>query len=859
MRPVGDVTMLFTDVEGSTRLARVAGARWPDVLGEHDRLVEAAIVAAGGCIERIDGDSFFATFADARAAADAAAAAQRALRAHSWPAAVGEVRVRMGLHTGTLERRDGVPFGIEIHRAARIAAASHGGQVLMSQVTRARLGDGADCDDLGLHRLKDFPSPGRLFHLRVDERGARDFPEPRTLDVRPTNLPPAVGRLVGRDGERDEVVATLGEQRARLVTLIGLGGVGKTRLALAIASALVEHHPGGVWLVEADRLADASELLPALASALRLRDAPGVDLLSMMVERFDRAPVVFVLDNLEHLPGAPGVVEELLATVPSARVLATSRVPLRAAGERVVALEPLGAEHARELFASLARDADPRVQLDDDAVAGVCRRVDGLPLALELAAAQLRVLTPPQLAARLESVLALRGGEDRPARQRSLRATLEWSLGGLGAGPRRLFDRLAVFSGPMPLEIIEAVCRDEGDVVVDAAALLDHSLLRRTERGLGLPAALHQLAGERLDASGEREALQLAHAGVIADLGLGGKPTWIMSRAERALAQAAEPETWSAVAWARQRDPALHGRLVAAWAATWVMSAGRLRDAIDETRAAVATARRGSAARGELLLCHAYLLLFVEQVDEAVALADEAMPLLADRTTLQRSRDLLRLGVVQLMAGRKKEAIAIERESLAHARELGDPAQVAHVGLMLAQDLLLCGDVDAAGSLLDEVETLVAGLDIELAGVLPNLRADWALIRHEPGSALAGFAIALDASLQLGTGGQALWDAAGVVVALDALGHTAATLESGALLELDAADQATSLRALRGGGDDLLQVIERSRTTAGEATTERTLATTRAVPPGRRLSRVLELARRPVAPVADPERETTGA
>ncbi len=841
-RPVGDVTMLFTDVEGSTRLARLAGAGWPDVLSAHDRLVETAIVAAGGHVERTQGDAFFATFKSAPAAAEAVAAAQQALRAHHWPAEIGEIRVRMGLHTGTLERRGEHAFGIEIHRAARIGDAAHGGQVLMSQVTHTLLGDGFDCDDLGLHRLKDFPMPGRLFHLRVDERAASDFPAPRTLGVRPTNLPPAVGPLIGRDRERDEVVAAL-EQGGRLVTLIGLGGVGKTRLALAAASALVERYPGGVWLVEADRLGDASEILPTLASALRFRDTPGVDLLSVLDERFDRAPVLFVLDNLEHLPGAPAVVGELVATVRSASVLATSRVALRAAGERVVALAPLGAEHAGELFASLARAADPRVRLDDEAVAAVCRRVDGLPLALELAAAQLRVLTPPELAARLESVLALRGGEERPARQRSLRATLEWSLGGLGAEPRRLFDRLAVFSGAMPLDIIEAVCGDESDVVLDAAALLDHSLLRRSARGLGLPAALQQLARERLNASGERDVLLRTHAGVVADIGLGGKPTAIMSSAEHARADAALPETWSAAAWARQHDPELHGRLVAAWAATWVINAGRLRDAIDETQVAVANAPAGSALRGELLLCHAFLLHFSEKADEAVAIADEAMPLLTERTGVQRIRDLLRLGMVQLMAGRQEAAIATEREALALARELGDPPQLAHVAAMLGQDLLVCGDVDAAGRLLDEAEAAVAGADVEINGMLPNLRADWALKRAEPARALAGFATALDASLRHGIGGQGLWDAAGVVVALDAVGDTAATLESVALVELEAADQATPLRTLRGGGDDMRQAIERCRAIAGATGVADSLAAAQALTPGRRLSRVLELAR----------------
>jgi ATP/maltotriose-dependent transcriptional regulator MalT len=290
-----------------------------------------------------------------------------------------------------------------------------------------------------------------------------------------------------------------------------------------------------------------------------------------------------------------------------------------------------------------------------------------------------------------------------------------------------------------------------------------------------------------------------------------------------------------------------------------VFQAGRLRVAIDETRAALATARPGSALRGELLLSYAHLLLFVEKTDEATEMARAAIPLLADRTPRERSRDLLLVAVVHFMAGRTEEAMAAGRESLANARRLGDPARLAYVASMVAQDLVMCGELDAAGRLLDEAESLVVGLDIGLAEQLPSVRAEWALARGDPAHALEGFAVSLDIGLRHDMTGGALWDAAGVVVALDALGHTAATLEAGALVELEAAEQGTPLRTLRSGSDALREALDRSRATAPAASTARILAAARALPSGRRLSRVLELARRPVEPVADPKRETIGA
>ena len=270
--------MLFTDIEGSTQLARALGSDWPTVLGEHRRLLVAAIVAAGGQVQDTEGDAFFATFGRADDAVAAAAAGQRSLRSYEWPPVVGELRVRMGVHVGVVHRDDGGLAGIEIHRAARIGAAAHGGQVLLSVDVGVALASEVDVEDLGLHRLKDFPEPLRLFHLRVhSDRGSAAFPAPRTLQARPTNLPPARRALVGRVAVWAEVQEALHDHQ--VVTLTGLGGVGKTHLALSIAAGMLGERPGGVWLVRGDRLGAASELIPALASAMRVRDMPGRGLL----------------------------------------------------------------------------------------------------------------------------------------------------------------------------------------------------------------------------------------------------------------------------------------------------------------------------------------------------------------------------------------------------------------------------------------------------------------------------------------------------------------------------------------------------------------------------------------------------
>ncbi|HEY2653934.1 MAG TPA: adenylate/guanylate cyclase domain-containing protein, partial [Solirubrobacteraceae bacterium] len=342
--PAGTIAMLFTDIEGSTSLTARLGERWPAVLQAHHGLLTEAIEAEGGYIDGTEGDAFFATFDDPGAGLRAAVAGQRALRAHAWPEDMGELRVRMGLHAGHVDRGPTGYVGLEVHRAARVGAAAHGGQLLLTAAARELAGDQIPLEFLGAHRLRDFPSPVQLYCAVIDGRGASAFPPPRTYDVRPTNLPAGVPSLVGRDEDLRRVRAALIEDGERVVTVTGRGGAGKTSLALVVGSELLEEHPGGVWWVP---LSDSSALIDVIASATGAdRDVEGSAAEAIVGRLRAAGPVLLILDNLEHLlDTAPGL-QSLLDALPDLRLLLTSQVPTRLADERIVPLDALDDEAA---------------------------------------------------------------------------------------------------------------------------------------------------------------------------------------------------------------------------------------------------------------------------------------------------------------------------------------------------------------------------------------------------------------------------------------------------------------------------------------------------------------------------------
>ena len=448
--PSGTVTFLFTDIEGSTRLLHELGDAYADVLAEHRRVLRDALTLHGGVEVDTQGDAFFFAFARARDALAAAAEAQKALSS-------GRVGVRMGLHTGEPLLTEEGYVGIDVHRAARIAAAGHGGQILVSQSTRDLVG--ADrVRDLGKHRLKDLTAPERIYQL-----GDAAFPPLKTLDR--TNLPITATALVGRERELTELTDLL-RNGTNLVTVTGAGGSGKTRLALQVAAELADDFSDGVFFVPLAPVQDAALVAPTIARATGVRD----------LEDLRESEALMLLDNLEHLLPAASELSSLLATAANVKLLVTSRIRLHVSAELEYPLAPFAEDEAIEFFVERARAVRRDVR-HDAAVGEICRRLDGLPLALELAASRVKVLDPPLLLERLgRSLPVLTGGSrDAPERQQTLRATLEWSYTLLETRLQQVFTRLAVFAGSFSLEAAEQVARAELDEI---SALVDWSLLK---------------------------------------------------------------------------------------------------------------------------------------------------------------------------------------------------------------------------------------------------------------------------------------------------------------------------------------------------------------------------------------------
>ena len=540
-RPTGTVTFLFTDIEGSTRLWEEQPEAMALAVSRHDALLREAIGAHGGYVFTTAGDAFSAAFADPGQALDAAVAAQLAIGAEPWP--VGELRVRMGLHAGTAHERDGDYFGPVLNRTARIMSAGHGGQVLASRtvvdLVQGRLGDGLGLRSLGEHRLKDLGAP-ELLHEVVHPGLRSDFPPLRTLEGRPGNLPAELTSFIGR---ADELAATVERlERERLVTLTGVGGSGKTRLALQAAAETVDRYPDGIWFVELAPLRDPEDIAPLIAESIGVArgaagDRSGLGALELAEAFLGPRTSLLVLDNCEHLiGGAAGVVDRLLRKCPDLCVLATSREGLGIVGEHLVQVpsmrlpapgEPAEATDAVQLFAERAAAVGP-FQLTGEnigAVSEICRRLDGMPLAIELAAARTRMFAADELARRLEDAFRLLTGGSRTAlpRQQTLAATIDWSYRLLTDVERIIFDRLAVFRGGFRLDAAEAVLIgdgvDAGDVFDSIASMVDKSMVQRIgDDRFGLLETVRQFARERLVEDGDAEEWRRRHAEYFASV-----------------------------------------------------------------------------------------------------------------------------------------------------------------------------------------------------------------------------------------------------------------------------------------------------------------------------------------------------
>jgi predicted ATPase/class 3 adenylate cyclase len=534
--PTGTVTFLFTDIEGSTRLLQQLGDRYAAVRDEHAAIVRRAVAEAGGVEVSTEGDSFFVAFASPLAAVRAAVAAQRGLAAHHWPPG-RPVQVRMGLHTGEGVLGGDNYVGLDVNRAARIAATGHGGQVVVSDATRGlvrhALPEGVTFRDLGRHRLKDLALPEHLHDLVVEGLRA-DFPPPRTLDARRDNLPVQLTSLVGRQEEIAEVTRLL--DRTRLVTLSGPGGVGKTRLAVAVAERLRDRFAAGIVFVP---LAAVTRPELALAGIAR---AVGADLvgthapLEALAEQLGDDRWLLVLDNLEQVIDVAGDLDQLLARCPGVTVLATSRRVLGMGAEREYPVAPLPlpadpagdpveaplASPAVALFVERARAVRHDFALTQRtawAVVELCRRLEGLPLAIELAAARTRLLDPDAILGRLATSLdALgTGAVDLPERQRTLRATVDWSVGLLEEAERSLLEAAAIFVDGWTLQAAAQVAGlDEDRTLELSEALARHSLIQldRTELGsrLRMLVTVREFVAERLGARPDLAEIRRRHA-----------------------------------------------------------------------------------------------------------------------------------------------------------------------------------------------------------------------------------------------------------------------------------------------------------------------------------------------------------
>ena len=648
--PAGTVTFLFTDIEGSTRLLKQVGpGLYAEALAEHRRVLRHTFAAHGGVEVDTQGDAFFVAFPTAAGAVAAAAAGQQALES-------GPIRVRMGLHTGTPAATAEGYVGIDVHRGARVAALAHGGQVIVSATTAALVED-EPLQALGRHRLKDFDAPAQLFQL-----GTAEFPPLRTPGA--FDLPTPATRFLGRERELFDAATLWLDREPRLLTIIGPGGTGKTRFSIELARFLAEDADGGTVFVPLAPVRDPALVVRLIAERL---GASGDDP-AAIATRIGEKRTHLVLDNLEQLlPEAARPVAELLAGAPALRLLVTSREPLRIAGEAEFDLPPMDESDAVTLFIARAQAVRPDVG-DSPALHELIRRLDRLPLAIELAAARVKLLGPEQLLERIAQRLdLLKSGRDADERHATLRTTIAWSYDLLDDDEQQLFARLAVFRGGSTLEAAEAVCGSDLDTL---ASLLDKSLVRRRTDANGderfwMLETIREFAREHLAASDEEDALRRSQT------------DWLLELADRAGTRATVgiPGTWNVDLVAPE---------------------------LDNVRAVLDWAAEHEPERGLDLAASLEGFWLVREQSEGAARLEPLLARAPDAEPDLRAHALRALGGALQLSGEPERAAPYYQQSLELFIASGDEVQTANLRYRVAGNMVDRGETAAAWPLLEE-------------------------------------------------------------------------------------------------------------------------------------------------------------